>query len=113
MVPSSVGLSPLRALPKKAQRRQGSRYGGLARHKSALDADGIARQGHPGRGYAGRPICSRLIADKAVSRVHLIEKVVEGLALQQAQVSRAGIPVGFHDLAACLSEPRKCSIALL
>ena len=111
MVASSVRLLLLGTLQKK---RSVVRIAPPRQHganKSALDPYGITGQGQPGRGDAGRPIRGGPIADKAIGRVHLIEKVVEGLALQPAQVSRASILFRLHLLAAVYEAIAKIHVA--
>ncbi|MER9864583.1 hypothetical protein [Mesorhizobium sp. M0185] len=54
LVARCVGFGPLRRVPEEAKRGERPFSGGGARHETALDTDGIGRQGEPDGGDAGR-----------------------------------------------------------
>jgi hypothetical protein len=80
-----VGLHALRAVPEKAQRREGPRRGSRARHEASFDTDRITGQGKSGGSDAGGPVRSGLVDDQTIDRIRFVQEVVERLALQRFQ----------------------------
>src|SRR5471032_962905 len=91
LVAGGVLAVALLAAGEKFQRRQRALDGRLARHEAAFNADGVNRQRHADGGDAGRPAVLRLVANKAIDFVDLVDEVVKGIALQALQVDGARI----------------------
>ena len=81
LVAGGIGLRPVRGVPEEAKRGERPLDSGGARHETALDTNGIGRQSQPDGGYAGGRRLRVAVGDQAVGRIGLVEKILEGQAL--------------------------------
>ena len=82
VVTGRVSIGTLWAVPEKSQRSQDYCDRRFTRNKTALDRNGIRRQGETGGGNAGRPIRCSLVAYESILWIGPEQKVSEGIALK-------------------------------
>jgi len=89
----------LRAVVEKTKSGERALNGGCARHKTALDADGVGSERQARGSDTRRPIFFRFVADQPVPRICFMQEISERLTLEVMQhgvigsIARIGGPL--------------------